>query len=155
MKPRAATASPWTHVTIPTEPGWQDRPRASLDRRRRRTEEARTRLRDTERSRDWKRLVRAYLVHRCAQPLEGPVELMVSAVFPCPQSDWRKRTPRPERWKATKPDVDNVLKAVADAANGVVYRDDGQVARASVVKRIAAQGKPPYVVVSFRALEAL
>lgn len=34
----------------------------------------------------------------------------------------------------TKPDIDNVLKAVLDALNGVAYKDDSQVVEVRVVK---------------------
>ena len=33
-----------------------------------------------------------------------------------------------------KPDADNILKAISDALNGIVYRDDSQVCDCSVVK---------------------
>lgn len=38
----------------------------------------------------------------------------------------------------TKPDSDNVLKALADGCNGVVWRDDSQIADVFIRKRYAA-----------------
>ena len=38
----------------------------------------------------------------------------------------------------TKPDIDNVEKAIFDALNGVVWRDDVQVVRVSKAKRYGA-----------------
>jgi Holliday junction resolvase RusA-like endonuclease len=38
-----------------------------------------------------------------------------------------------------KPDVDNILKAVLDALNGVVYKDDARVHRTSCVKFYSAE----------------
>lgn len=38
-----------------------------------------------------------------------------------------------------KPDVDNILKAVLDALNGVAYRDDARVHRTSCVKFYSAE----------------
>lgn len=74
--------------------------------------------------------------------LDGPVGLDVIARWPYPVS-WSKRALAEalERealglltLKATKPDVDNVAKAVADALNLVAYRDDGQVAQLRAAK---------------------
>ena len=38
-----------------------------------------------------------------------------------------------------KPDLDNVVKAVLDALNGVVYRDDAQVVNLVATKRYATE----------------
>ena len=48
------------------------------------------------------------------------------------------------------PDVDNVVKAISDAMNGVVYRDDGQVATVDAVKLYAAAGAGGFVEVAVR-----
>ena len=74
-------------------------------------------------------------------PLEGPLELLIVALFPM-RGQPLKRSRRPACWKATKPDADNLGKAVADSLNGIAYKDDGQVVRLSVVKMHAAQGQP-------------
>lgn len=81
------------------------------------------------------------------QPFAGPVNLTVVAYFPCPKSDERKRDPRPERWSMNQKDADNILKAVGDAGNGILWLDDRQVVNANVQKRIAAQGQPPRTLV--------
>jgi Holliday junction resolvase RusA-like endonuclease len=60
-------------------------------------------------------------------PLVGPVSLIVRAVFPCPPSQHRERVPRPARWHTHRPDLDNIVKAVKDAAKGVLWLDDSQV----------------------------
>jgi Holliday junction resolvase RusA-like endonuclease len=86
---------------------------------------------------------------------DGPVELAVFAYFTCPKTDWRKRDSRPRRWHTKKPDGDNILKAIKDAAKGVLWLDDSQVARATVEKIIAAQGEAPSVQVRVRRLEPL
>lgn len=51
---------------------------------------------------------------------EGPVRLSISAHYLIPKK------PKCQD-KITRPDLDNVLKAVLDALNGVAYRDDAQV----------------------------
>ena len=70
--------------------------------------------------------------------IDGAVMLTVAAFYPCRRP--MKKTLRAQEPKATRPDADNVLKAVADALIGIAYRDDGQVFDASVTKRYAAQG---------------
>lgn len=85
-------------------------------------------------------------------PASGPVRLLVIARFSCPKSDERKRAPRPERWSMSQKDADNILKAVGDAGNGVLWHDDRQVVEASVAKRIAAQGLPPETVIQWEEI---
>ena len=50
----------------------------------------------------------------------GPVEVSLDVYFP----DKRRR------------DLDNVLKAVMDALNGVAYQDDSQIVRLKVVRLV-------------------
>lgn len=88
------------------------------------------------------------LVAQCAQaamqgrPLfDGPVELALDIRCAVPQS-WSGRQQRRalagEVMPTTKPDVDNVLKAVADGLNGVAWRDDVQCVDVRVRKRYAS-----------------
>ncbi len=78
---------------------------------------------------------------RDAAPAAFPVALSLIVLHPIPKS-WSKRkqeaalagTERP----TTKPDADNVAKAIADACNGVVWVDDAQVVELSVSKRYSA-----------------
>jgi Holliday junction resolvase RusA-like endonuclease len=81
------------------------------------------------------------------QPLDGAVSLIMTAVFPIPAS-WSK-TKRADANVGNirptgKPDVDNLLKCV-DGLNGVVWRDDAQIVRATVIKRY---GSSPETVIS-------
>lgn len=75
--------------------------------------------------------------------LEGPVDVTLRIDCPVPAS-WSKRKQAQalagEIRPTTKPDVDNVLKAVADGLNGVAWRDDVQVV--SVVMRKAYAATP-------------
>jgi Holliday junction resolvase RusA-like endonuclease len=67
------------------------------------------------------------------QPFAGPVELEAVAWLDLPSSMAKKRraTARP----VTRPDVDNYLKTVLDALNGVAFVDDSQVVRVTCAKR--------------------
>ena len=78
---------------------------------------------------------------RDAAPAAFPVALSLIVLHPIPKS-WSKRrqdaalagTERP----TTKPDADNVAKAIADACNGIVWVDDAQVVELRVSKRYSS-----------------
>jgi len=87
------------------------------------------------------------------RPFAGLLSLHVKASYSCPRTDWRKRHPRTRRWKGTKPDVDNILKAVMDAGNGIVWLDDVQIASVTLDRMIEEQGAAPSTEVTVRGLE--
>lgn len=84
-----------------------------------------------------------------ATPLDGPLCVIVVAIFPVPAS-WsaKKRAAalRCEIWPTVKPDADNLLK-VMDALNEVAFHDDKQIIDARVVKRY---GDRPRLVIEIR-----
>lgn len=63
-------------------------------------------------------------------PLEGPVELSVMAYMSIPAS-WSMKKQRAaalgEIMPTSKPDLDNVIKAIKDGCNKVAWKDDSQV----------------------------
>lgn len=72
---------------------------------------------------------------------DKPVMLTVSAHYAVPASASQKRRYELGGTPCTKkPDADNVLKAVADALNGVAYDDDKQIVTALCEKRWAGYG---------------
>jgi Holliday junction resolvase RusA-like endonuclease len=82
----------------------------------------------------------------------GPVAMTVTCVFQQPKSWSKKRRlaalTRPE-WHTAKPDGDNVLKAVGDGLNGIVWKDDSQLAQCSITKEY---GETPGLTVEVRPL---
>ena len=70
-------------------------------------------------------------------PVDGPLALSLKLYFEPPAS-WsgkkRGAALNGEIRPTVKPDLDNVLKAVADACNGIVYLDDKQIVEVSVSK---------------------
>ncbi|KWE70536.1 endodeoxyribonuclease RusA [Burkholderia ubonensis] len=77
---------------------------------------------------------------RDTQPYEGPVRLIVNIGLPIPTSWSQKRQDAAAAGAigaTKKPDADNVVKALKDAMNGVVYADDGQVVDLWISKRYA------------------
>ncbi len=88
-----------------------------------------------------------------AEPSLRPIELQVTIYAEIPESwsKWkREAATRGEILPTGVPDVDNIVKAVSDAMNGVVYRDDGQVVTVDAVKLYAAEGAEAYVEVAVR-----
>jgi len=79
-------------------------------------------------------------VMRGRPPFDGAVLIEVD-VRHAPAPSWSKRKradaltgrARPCR----KPDIDNVLKAVGDAGNGVLWHDDAQIVEATIVRHYA------------------
>ena len=76
------------------------------------------------------------------EPLEGAVTLAIVATFAIPKS-WSKAKKADavagKVWHTSRPDGDNILKAVGDGLNGVVWRDDSQIAHCSISKRYGAR----------------
>lgn len=62
-------------------------------------------------------------------PIDGPVSLGVAATFAMPKS-WskKKRAAMAGQLHTQKPDLSNLVKAIEDACNRVLFSDDAQVA---------------------------
>lgn len=70
-------------------------------------------------------------------PFNGPVSITITATFPIPTSKpkwWKDRARRGLEPASTCPDLDNILKIICDALNGVAWGDDRQVWSASITK---------------------
>lgn len=77
--------------------------------------------------------------------MEGPVRLEVMAVFSAPGSwpRWKRNLVENQHIFPTgRSDVDNVVKALSDALNGVVWHDDGQVVDLVARKRYSSKTVP-------------
>ena len=69
------------------------------------------------------------LAHRPPRPIQGPVELRVVFAFRAGESH------RGGEYKTTKPDTDNMIKALKDMLTRAGYwKDDAQVAVETVIK---------------------
>jgi len=73
----------------------------------------------------------------------GPMRVTITAFWKCLSP--LKRSVRPAKWRAKKPDADNVAKAVLDACNGILWLDDNQVVDLRVLKIEDKQGRPSRV----------
>ena len=86
------------------------------------------------------------------EPIYGPVRMDVTFVLPF-KGTRRKTKPSPRRWHTTKPDRDNLEKALLDALKGTVIADDKQVCCGEVRKFIAAADEQPHVDVTITRVD--
>lgn len=138
---------------IPGEPIAQARPRARVHPR------GYAQVYEPAECRRWKadaqvELARARLAAGLMNPLQGPLECEVLAVFTCPLSSWRKTRPRAREPHTKRPDCDNVAKILLDAACGILYLDDSQISDLRVRKVTGAQGEAPFVQLTVTAASA-
>tara|TARA_R110002012_G_C11586420_1_gene605838 strand:- start:71 stop:487 length:417 start_codon:yes stop_codon:yes gene_type:complete len=84
--------------------------------------------------------------YRPDTPMEGPLELHIKAVFSRPKRLQRKKDPEGLILHDKKPDIDNVVKSIADALNDTGWwRDDCQVSRCLVTKCYAEKDQAPRI----------
>lgn len=72
-------------------------------------------------------------------PMTGALDVRISFVISRPKSVSAKKRALP----MVKPDIDNLAKAVMDAANGILWEDDAQICRLRLEKTYSWEaGKP-------------
>ena len=78
-----------------------------------------------------------FIMEHFGKMLEGQIAMTVTAYFGIPKSaskrvraDMLSGIARPTK----KPDVDNLIKIIADALNGLAYNDDSQIVLAIIEK---------------------
>lgn len=81
-----------------------------------------------------------------------PIRLMVCFAFPRPKSRCRKRDGVGMIWHTSRPDIDNLLKAVTDAMTGIAWGDDSQVCSVNAEKVILAPGESAFTRISWMEL---
>lgn len=85
--------------------------------------------------------------HHPGQLWDGPIRLQIDFYMQRPKS-----TPKRVVHPATKPDADNLYKAVTDALEGLIYTNDSRIVDVSLRKHY---GDPPRVEVVLTQLEPL
>lgn len=134
-----ATKPGHIHVFVPGEPIGKGRARFGNGR-----------AYTPAKTRKWEDLAAtcARIAHGAKPPFGGPTAITVVATFSIPKS-WSKAKRAATRSHISKPDGSNVLKAVEDALNDVIWVDDSQIVRATVEKRY---GDVPGVSVTVESL---
>jgi len=91
----------------------------------------RGRMTEDARSREWKKAARVQFQESISRPYLGPLRMIIVASWPLPKN----RNTDAEGWGRTaKPDGSNILKAVEDAMNEIVFVDDQYLVRSEAVK---------------------
>ena len=98
----------------------------------------------------WRATVTAHARQAMTEQIVGPVRVVCIFYFPRPANHFGTgrnagmvRPGAPSIYKATKPDLDKLLRAVLDGVTDAgAWRDDSQVAQLSAVKRWADAEKP-------------
>lgn len=81
--------------------------------------------------------VRKIFKQHCDQPTDKPVRMTIHVVRDIPKSWSKKKYYDAIEGKikaTTRPDVDNYIKGLLDAANGILFNDDNQVIDLRVTK---------------------
>lgn len=100
-----------------------------------------------KKTRDFEKLVRDLVTLELRRvrpnvplPTKDPVRVSIRFSFLTPKSWTKKKTKellgRPH---ASKPDIDNLAKAVTDALLGIVFEDDSQIYELTLIKRWGAE----------------
>lgn len=105
------------------------------------------------------------------EPWNGPIRVSIEAFFPRPKAMHAKKYPRDAIRKNTKPDADNLVKAVLDALTpprakrvtteaeravlrkGYLWIDDGQVHLGPVDRYYAAVESGPGVIITIERIK--
>lgn len=89
---------------------------------------------------DYEALVAMAARDALAEPMDGPVTVSVCFYMPIPAS-WSKKKQAAARSgdlrPTSRPDLDNMLKAITDSLNTIAYKDDSQIVSVSSAKRYA------------------
>ena len=119
---------------VPGSPIGQGRPKFS-------TINGHAKAYDPEKSRNYKAYVKLLATQAMKDTgftmLEGPCCLDILAFFEVPKSKSKKfrQAALEGRERPTKkPDIDNIVKALQDALNGLAYKDDSSIVYLSVAK---------------------
>ena len=104
----------------------------------------------------YENLIRTEYLRQCLGqrfPDKEPLSMHIKAYYNIPSSASKKRQQAMEAGDirpVKKPDVDNIIKVVADSLNQVAYRDDADLVKVELEKFYSRQ---PRIEVEIRSLE--
>lgn len=117
-------------LTIKGEPIAQARPRFT-------TRNGCTRAYNTNRVSSYKKLIQLEAKGKVDELLEKPLHVAITVLRSVPKSFSKKKRElalKREILPTQKPDLDNYIKIILDALNGVIWEDDKQVCILTVAK---------------------
>jgi Holliday junction resolvase RusA-like endonuclease len=118
---------------LPVEPTAKGRPRVV------RLKNGASHAFSPDRTVDCEERIRWHLRAQNASPWPSGTALHVSVTFFCRRP---KSLPTKVLFHTKKPDLDQFVKLVLDACNGILFHDDSQVVSLTAVKRYCLAGEP-------------
>lgn len=122
------------HKIIAITPEPQRRPRAAIDR-----VNDRAMVHDDPKNKSYRQILQIYLTQAMGGRSRSilPLEVTIHFHVPIPRSWAKKEKAKAARGlllPSSRPDLDNYVKAVFDAMNGIVFKDDAQVVSLRTLK---------------------
>ena len=119
--------------TIPGEPVGKCRPRVT-----------KWGTHNTEKTILYENLVKMCYQEQCGEYTENPIHAAVIIYYSIPKSTPKKNI-EPMLMGSIKPckkpDIDNIIKVIFDALNGIAYKDDTQIFEVHAIKRYGEQAR--------------
>jgi len=87
---------------------------------------------------NYETLVKELYIANKLPMLEGAIMANISIYYDIPKSTSKKKKALMLDWEiypTKKPDIDNILKIIFDALNGIAYKDDSQIINVSCEKK--------------------
>lgn len=81
--------------------------------------------------------------YKACKPSEMPLTVDIVFYMPIPKSVSKKQRKKISEGRirhTKKPDIDNLIKSVLDALNGLAYKDDSQIVKVTAIKQYAETG---------------
>lgn len=121
--------------TIPGRVGGKGRPRAVVIN-------GNARILTPAKTRSTEAMVREFAANAMAGGplLEGALQMFLVIWLERPKS-WSRRKVAESPFPTGKPDLDNVVKLIGDALNGIVWHDDSQIVDLHVARRFSTDGE--------------
>jgi Holliday junction resolvase RusA-like endonuclease len=79
------------------------------------------------------------------EPFTGPASVLLAFYAQRPKSHLSAKGKPTKKWQPAPigaPDIDKLARSILDALKGIVFRDDGQVVRATIEKRYCDEKNP-------------
>lgn len=94
---------------------------------------------DPKHSKDYKADMKWQIIEQHPIVMQGPVSLIVDFMMPRPKAHYNKKGVKDSApyYHTSKPDLDNMVKALKDCAKGVLWKDDSQVCVTMATKKYA------------------
>lgn len=95
-----------------------------------------------KKTKDYEELIKEGYKKTNEGKLSGEIEADIRAMYQIPKSTPKcKLQEMLKEHPQKKPDLDNIIKAVLDALNGIAYDDDKQVTKINIEKFYSLEGK--------------